>query len=491
MGSPRTKLGGSGVWLGAAKLWFIVASYAISIGLTHALDTEVYGNYVFVARLIAVPNMVIIYTILFSVSRPMAGEFDDGCPSYASLRRRGGRLALKLGGPTSLAFFLAAPLFGRIDPALPDPVRVVAPITLVYGLYAVNLGTLNAVRRFGRQASLDILMATAKASLMVGAAVIGMGLVGTVAGFTIAAVVALGVSVFAVRGVRPRPVTDAKAQAVPMAAFAGALIAFTAFVNLLQSADILILKSFAQTQAQDQAVGMYASALQVALVPYSLMNAIALLVFPLVASIDAQKEPARVTAYLTQTAKVVVLLLALMSAVGSACAQDIQALLFPEAYGAGASQLRLLVWGFSGYSLAVTIAWIFNSAKRSGVALRLVGAPLLCVVVLAFVLVPRMFTDGAALAVAIAGGVGAIAALFYLWRSFRVTVPLPHVLKVAAAVAAVELLARIWPIATTAGLTGKVLILVKLAALTIVFGAVVMITRAVTTQEIKELRRAR
>src|SRR5690242_7533215 len=67
----KSGLGGDGIWLGIAKLWFLVSSYAITISLTHLLTADVYGSYYAIARLVAVPNMVIIYTLLFSVSRPL------------------------------------------------------------------------------------------------------------------------------------------------------------------------------------------------------------------------------------------------------------------------------------------------------------------------------------------------------------------------------------------------------------------------------------
>ena len=46
--------------------------------------------------------MVIIYTLLFSVSRPLADQHDDGFPAYLPLRRRGLKLAAALRNDTSL-----------------------------------------------------------------------------------------------------------------------------------------------------------------------------------------------------------------------------------------------------------------------------------------------------------------------------------------------------------------------------------------------------
>jgi O-antigen/teichoic acid export membrane protein len=489
-GKPAGGLGGGGAWLGLAKLWFLLTSYAISIALTHLLLPDAVGRYSVVTRLVAVPNMVLIYTVLFSVSRPMAADFDRGVPSYHELRRRGLRLGALLGGVVSVTFFALAPVFASVlgDDVLVDPIRVVAPISLVYALYATNLGTLNAVRRFRRQAALDIAMAASKAALIIGAAAAGLGLSATLGGFTVASVLALALSVAMVAGLGPPG--GGRERAASMAGFAGVLILFTTVVNLLQSVDLLVLKSFAATQADEDAMGFYASAQWVALVPYSLMNAVALLMFPLVAAIDQERERDKVRRYLGETAKVSILLLAFMSSIGSACASDIQALLFPKAYGVAGDWLRRLVWGFSGYSLCVTIAWVFNSARQSKVAVALVLVPLVTVFVAELLTVPVAFAGGASLSVAIAGGVAALAALAALAWRFGATVPLLHVLKIAAAVSAVEIVARLWPEVSSGGLVGKLAIVAKLGVLAAVFVGVVLTTKAVTAREIRELRRA-
>ncbi len=488
----KQDLTSGGLWLGLAKLWFLAASYAITISLTHLLDAAVFGQYYAVARLIAVPNMVIIYTLLFSVSRPLAEQYDDGFPSYFALRRRGLRLAALLGGLTAVVFFLGAPAFADwlSDPGLVWPIRVVAPISLVYALYAVNLGTLNAVRRFSLQAALDISMATMKAAFIMGAAALSLGLAATVGGFTLASVMALVVSAALVVRGRPPGVRDSAGEVAPMAQFVGALVVFTAIVNLLQSADVLILKGYARTQAQDAAVGFYASAQQVALVPYSLMNAVALLMFPLIASLSESADRAKVRRYVEQTARVCVLLLAFMSAVASAASAEVQSLLFPKAYGAAASELRWLVWGFSGYSFAVTIAWVFNSSKRTGAALVLATVPLVVVVAAAQLLIPEGFTTGAARSVGIAGATGFVIGAVLLWRSFGASLGLFQLAKIAAAVAAVELVSSFVTLSSTGGLVGKLLIVGKLVILAGTFIGVVLGTKAVTIAEIRELRRA-
>lgn len=483
----RKSLGG-GAWLALAKLWFLAAGYALNVALTHFVAESTYGQYQTVARAVAVPNMVLIYTIMFAVSRPLSSQLDDGCPAYVAIRRKGFRLALGLGAlATALTLALAPLLAGWWDdPTLLAPLCVVAPISLVYGLYAVNVGTLNGTRRFSRQAALDITMATLKAGLMMGAAMLALGLPAIVGGFLLAAVAALALSFVLVGRARPPGETGAPAPA--MVGFAASLVLFTAALNLLQSVDLLVLSSASETAARKDAVGYYSSAQLVALVPYSLMNAAALVAFPFVAALAGKGDDERARAYVRATATTTLALLALMSATVAAAAPEVQRLLFPGAYATAASHLRLLVLGYSGYSFANTVAWICNSAGNRRAALVLVGLPLGTVVPLALVLCPTHHAQGAAIAVASAGSLAVVGALVVLRVVLQVRVPWVHLAKLALAVAVVLGLGHVLVVPTAGGL-GKLAILGKLAALGVAFVAVVLVTRAVTVRELRGLRR--
>jgi O-antigen/teichoic acid export membrane protein len=486
-----------GAWLGLAKLWFLVAGYALNVALTHLVSESLYGQYQTLARAVAVPNMVIIYTIMFAVSRPLSSQLEDGCPAYAAVRRKGFRLALGLGAVATAITLALAPALAAWwdDPTLVGPLCVVAPISFVYALYAVNVGTLNGTRRFSRQAALDITMATLKAAFMAGAAVLALGLPAIVGGFTLAAAAALALSFVLVAGARPAGgARDTGASAPAMAGFAAALILFTAALNLLQSVDLLVLSSFSETALRKDAVGYYSSAQLVALVPYSLMNAAALVAFPFVAALAGRgsrrdrewDEHAR--GYVRATATTTLTLLCCMSAIVAAAAPEVQRLLFPGAYAAGASHLRLLVLGYSGYSFANTVAWICNSAGHRRAALVLVGLPLATVVPLSLLLCPAQHAQGAAIAVASAGVLAVVGALVVLRVVFGVRLPWVHLLKLALAVGAVLGLGYALQV-PTAGLLGKLAILGKLGALAMAFVAVVMATRAVTVTQLRELRR--
>lgn len=488
MATDASELSKGGLSLGFAKLFFLLAGYAVSIALTRLVSPGTFGDYTVVSQIIAIPNMVLIQTLLFAVSRPMSAEFGAGLPSYDGLRRRGFRLAAGLGGLVAAVFILGADLLATEvlkDPALAAPLRVVGVIPVVYAAYAVNVGTLNAIRKFQFQAGLDIFMAMTKTVLIIGAAALGLGLTEILGGFTFASLLAFGLSVLFVTMNRPKVAGGGAGPLPAMAEFTGVLLVFTAGVNLLQALDLLLLKHFTTTALQKDAVGFYSSANLVARVPYSMMNAVSLVMFPLIASLQGESDRAQIQRYVTATAKVSLFLLCFMSSVGAGAAGEVQRLLFPAAYGEAAGELRLLVWGMSGYSLTVTTAWIFNSSRRSRLALLLIAVPLVTVTAAGFAFVPQGFTSGAATAVAIGGAAGALVSLVALARSLGAVLPAAFLVKLAAAVALVELASRAF------APTGKLMIVVKLVMLALVFLGTVAATRAVTAGELRELRKKR
>ena len=485
MTKSRASLASGGTLLGVAKLYFLVASYATVLALTRLLDPATFGSYSAVGRLIAVPNMVIIYTLMFSVSRPLAAEFGSGSPNYDAIRARGFRMALVLGGIVSTVFFAGASIFADAlsEPELTLPIRVVAPISVLYAVYAVNVGTINARRLFARQAALDMIMASTKAALLIAFAALGFGLARTLGGFTAASLIALTISTLLVRAARPEGATGTKSGAPPIHGLAATLIIFTTATNLLLSVDLFVLKHFAVDDAAKDAVGYYSGAQYVAQVPYSLLNAISLLMFPLIASLHADGDEATARRYISQATKVTVLLLALMASVAATASDGIMHLLFPPAYASSADELRRIVIGYSGYSLAVTAAWILNSSDRSRTALLLVCIGLVGSAGGGFLSAPKVGPGGVAWSVMGAGIAAAVAALFALHHHFRAGLQLAWVAKVGAAVGLVVLVGSQW------SPSSKLMILVQLALLASCFLAVCFGTKAVTLAEIRELRK--
>jgi O-antigen/teichoic acid export membrane protein len=487
------RLAASGLWLGVAKVTFLIAGYATSVVLSRLVEPTIFGNYGVLARLVAIPNMVIVQSLSFAVSRPLANEYLQGMPSYFALRRRGFRMALLLGGLFGLGLWLGAGLISDQlhDETLALPLRLLAPISLLYALYAVNVGTLNAARSFLRQAGLDIFMACTKASLIIGAAALGWGLSGLSGAFTLASAAALALSVLLVRSTRPTAKNHAS-ETPGLGSLVLALLATTAAAQVLLSTDILLLKAFATDANARASVGFYAGAQLVAMVPYSLLNAVNLLVFPLIASLNAL-DPAHAQArrrYVSRTIEAMLLLIGGLAAVLSGGAQQVATIIFPASYGQAAEDLRWLAFGYSGYALGLNAVWILNSAGMARQALLLVVAVLGVAASLHFVLIPDFAHRGADMAVLASGIFAALLGVIALARTFGARPAGMTFFKIAAATALTTVIgflladwtpfAGLWP--------QRILGLLELAGLFAFYLAFIVGSKAVSREFIAEIR---
>ena len=267
-----------------------------------------------------------------------------------------------------------------------------------------------------------------------------------------------------------------------MLELAGALIVFTLLTNMLLSVDLFVLKHFAVNDVQRAAVGYYSGAQYVSQVPYSLLNAMSLLLFPLIATLHAEAREEEIRRYVTQAARVTLVMLCLMSTVAASAASGVLELLFPSTYLQASTELRLLVIGYSGYSLTVTVAWMLNSSERTRVAVCIVVIPLVLAAVGAWLGAASLGSVGVAGAVFCAGAVAVVVSLLALRLIFGAGLGWAWSLRLAATVASTAGAGSLWTPSGTLEILGK------LFALTIVFGAVGVAIRVVSVAELKELR---
>lgn len=472
------------VLLAAAKFVFLVAAWGTIVVLSRLVDPATAGSYGAIARVIAVPNMVIIQTLVFAVSRPMAAQRDAGFPAYAALRKRGVTIAAVMGGVIASVVGLGAPAIAAWlgDPELALPLRVLAPISLFYAIYAVNVGTLNATRRFPQQAGLDMFMACSKSGLIILAAFLGFDLAYIVGGFTTASALTLVASVFVVWWVRPRLATPTH-HVPPMAGYAGALVVFTLATHLLLNVDLLILKHFALDDMEKANAGRYWSALNVSMVPYSLLTALNLTMFPLIAALDREGDAQKIALYVGTTVRVALTLLVFMAAIASFGAEQVMHLLYNDAYQAGADYLRWTVWAYSGYAFCITVAWICNSRGLPRVALVMLGLLVSVTIALEWFWISAQGAMGATWAVSVSGALAVVGAWIVAVRVFAVRVPWATLVELAACTVPVALLCEYWKP------TSKLAIVVELGLCALLFVVVAFLTKAVTREELEGLRR--
>jgi O-antigen/teichoic acid export membrane protein len=438
--SEPTRFAKGVTFITGAKVWFVVAGYAVYFALTRLLGPTDFGLYAVVTSIVSVVNNVVVAVTLQSVSRFTARD----ASSAGSVHRAATSLLAILGLAIFLALELGAPLAGAVlrDPALVAPLRVVALVVPAYALYAVNVGTLNGLRRFTWQAALDGSYSTLRAALQIGAVALGLGVVGATAGFAAAAFVILGASALLV-GRLDRPLGPFQTR--ELLAFGGWFAALTLAANLVLTADLWIVKWRSDPAVANEQAGLYRAALTVSQLLYQLLIPLALVLFPNLSHLGRAPDRGRQRALVRGALRYLAVTVLPGAAVIAAMGREIIGLLYQQPYAPGGAWLIALGPAYAAWTVAYLLAIALSGAGyvRSGLGVLLLG--LAVQVAAAIPLTTALGPTGAAWG-SLAGMASAlVAGLVVAIARFGAIVPWASVARGAALAAVLAFAARGFP----------------------------------------------
>jgi len=482
--------GRGALFIGFAKGFFMVAGFLQRVLLARVVSPAEYGAFSVVNNAISTVNNTMVQGTIQSVSKFTAE--DDA--RAGAVQRAGLKMQMALGVLVALAFFLAAPLVARWVKA-PEHVslfRLAAAIPLIYAFYAVYVGTANGLRKFHIQASFDVGFSTAKTILLLTGAFIGRMLghsvAGAFVGFIAAALIILLVAGRTV-GMRPAERSFPPSKLV---LFMGGVVLYTLLINLALNYDLLLLRRFAGAavpgKPADALAGAYEAVRNLALLPYQALLVVTFVIFPLVSRATFAADRETTAAYIRQTLRYALMLGTALAVVLSARPAALLSILYPAAYGIGATALPILAAGIVALALLSIGCSIVTAAGRPDIAIYLVTLTLAVGSALAFAIVPgttpgpAMLT-AAATATALGMLAGMLVALAYLWRRFTALPPLASVLRLALAATLAIALGRFMP-----G-SGKLVGLGATAAAGIVFAATLLLAREFGPTDREKLRK--
>ena len=446
------------IFIALAKLYFMVAGYAIYFTLPRLLGTEVqWGNYLLVVGLVSVIDNVIVTGTIQGVSRFTAQ--DDSLAQ--AVKRAALKVQLVLGGGITAAYLIAAPWIAawERDPGLTNLYRLSAGIMFCYAFYAVFVGSLNGQRQFGRQAALDASFATLRAAAILGFAAAGWGVAGAIGGFVAAAVVILMVSAAWV-GI-PRDTGGATFPASRIWRFMLGLFLYTLCLNLVMRVDLFLLKRVAGTLGSGEEgksmaelasayAGYYGTAQSLAFIPYQAILAVAFVIFPLISRSTFEDDLDSTRAYIRQTLRFSFIFAAGVAVVFMANPEAVINVPYQDRYRVGGEALRILAGGMICFSVFTIVNTILNGAGHTRDAIVSGLVTLIASAVANSLLIPRAGSPLEALTVAAwattgAQALGMLVSVVLIHRRFAASFPLGTLVRVPLAMAAAMALGAAWP----------------------------------------------
>jgi stage V sporulation protein B len=473
-----------------AKIFFIVTSYAVYIVLPRLLGSpDAFGLYSAAMAAVSILNNVLIVSTVQTVSKLVSEDEARAGPTL----RQALRLQLVLGGVLGGGLFLMAPLVAdhalRV-PAVGPLLQVASAVVLSYALYAALVGSLNGRRLFQRQAGLDATFSLLRTTGILGAAALGFGALGAIAGFSSAAVIILTVA-FLVVGVG-RGQAGAPWPLGRWLGFMAPLWIFHAALNGILTIDVLVLTrsvvdlataagedARAASELATHYAGLYRAAQVFAFVPYQLILSMTFVVFPMIsrATTAGDVEATRRTIHVALRFSVLVLLAAAAPVAGASA--GIIRLAYPDAYLAGAGALGVLIFGLAMFALFVIGATILSGAGRPMLSAAVASVALVVVVMGNRLLVMAAGIGDHTLRAAAAGttlgmGVALVIVGVLVHRTFGAFLPWPAVGRALIAAAAAWAVARLLPSDSTGG-----------ALLAVVAGFVTYMVALVVVRELR------
>ncbi len=446
--SDATVTAGRGVvFIAFAKLYFMVAGYAIYFILPRMLHSEVlWGNYLLVIGLVSVIDNVLVTATIQAVSKFTA---EDESQANA-VKRAALKMQLFLGGSIAIAYVAAAPLVARWekDASLTTLYQLSAGIMFCYSFYAVFVGSLNGLRRFGGQATLDVTFSTLRMGLILGFVFLGWGVFGAVGGFvTAAAIILVGSALWV-----GLPRRGGSFAASKIWSYMVQLFVYTLALNLIMRVDLFLLKRYASglsglTDLEEAAkvasayAGYYGTAQSLAFIPYQAILAVAFVVFPLVSRSTFENDRATTQAYVRQTLRLSLVFVAGVAVVFMANPSALIRVIYPSPYMIGGRALRVLSVGMVCFSLFTIINTILNGAGHTRDTIIAGLITLAAAAAGNAVLLPRASSPESALWTAAAASTAAMAlglvlSLIFLYRRFTAWFPIASLLRVGAVTAA-------------------------------------------------------
>ena len=296
-----------------AKAWFMVGGASITFGLPFIFSMlegdgrQLYGQYYDINNALSIFSMVLIGGLLPAVARYAAAQTVCKHSLLASARK----VALCLGGVLLAMFGLGSGWYAesRGHPELSAAYLCAGVICFSYSFYAINVGFINGQKRFKTQAILDIIFTSMKVALVLGAALIGYGVLGAFVGFALAAAL---IAVLSNRKVGSLERNGESPHG--FLAFAGWLMLYTLAFNLAFKMDAILLRpalgALMETPSTaDSMMGEYGIAVSLSRLPWQSTIALTFVIFPMISEATFTNDILRTQTYVANTLRYALVLI--------------------------------------------------------------------------------------------------------------------------------------------------------------------------------------
>jgi len=431
----------SALWVTISEIIFNLSGFIIHSVLGRILGPADYGRYGIIITLTTMVIILIGNGIPTAMAKYISEYFETDARMVSAIKKQAIILQAAIIGTITIFFYIGAPLISRIlgDPTLTPLFRISTLIIPAFAAASFYFSYFTGLHRFNLQATLKSLRSIFRIGLVVGLAYF-FGVKGSITGYIIAPtsvfLAALALDKFSVdKKLRRRRDIQEKGYAPVfpwknLVNYAWQIVVFFLAYELLISIDLYLVKALLK---DDALTGIYNAALTVGRIPYYIFYAMTVFLLPMISKSTSQNNQEETKRILTQSLRIILILLVPMIILLSLFARPVLELLYGENYAPGALAMSVLVYGVGFLTLFYVLSFAMNGAGKTRITMAIAAIGVGVNSALNLFLIPTYGILGSAIATSIASFAVASAMLYFLFRDFGVSYKIKSVLRVGLA----------------------------------------------------------
>lgn len=415
-------------WLSLSEIVFNLAGYIIHSALGRILGPSDYGRFGIVVTLTTMIIVLVGNGIPTAMSKYLSEVFETAPEKIYGISRAAAKLQLWLMGSVTVLFFLGAPLISRLlgDPGLTPLFQLSSLIIPAFAAASFNAFFFTGLHCFQIQAFLKMSRAIARVLFIVTFGYY-FGVEGAVSGYIAAPLlvflIGLVVEYFIIRKRFPKAhaaKVESNFSMRTIFEYAWPVTLFLLFYECILTLDLYFVKAML---GSDHLTGIYNAAITVGRIPYYLFYALALIMLPTISKMNAERDEIETTRFITQSLRLLVLLLLPMVTLLVAYAPEMLRFFYGNAYLEAAETMRIYAVGVGFLTIFYVLAFALNGAGKNRIPMMLSFFGVASVVLLNLFFIPRFGIVGAATATTLASAVLMLAILVYTKLHFKAHIP--------------------------------------------------------------------
>ncbi|MDH4330820.1 MAG: flippase [Candidatus Moranbacteria bacterium] len=424
-------------WLTVSEIIYNISGYVIHSGVGRILGPSDYGRYGLIITLTTMIIILIGNGIPTAMSKFLSEIFETKPQMIQIIKRKALFLQCILIGSITLIFFLLAPLTAKAlgDTSLTPLFRISTLIIPSFAAASFYFYYFTGIHKFNIQAILKTIRSLSRMFFILILAWL-FRVEGSIFGYVLAPLlvflIAFGIDKFFISPKIKESVS--KASALPqefhwqkLVNYAWPMTLFLLFYEIMISIDLYMIKGILN---DDFLTGIYNGALTVARIPYFLFYALTIVLLPTISKTTSEKNDAETKSVLSQTLRLMFLLLFPIIALMSAFSASIITFFYGSDFAPAASAMQILVVGMSFLTIFYVLSFAINGAGKVKVPMWIAFFGMTINIILNYFLISKFGLLGASSATSITSLFVMLLGIYFTKKEFGVSVNMNSFAKI-------------------------------------------------------------